>query len=80
MTLYLQSDAACEFVVEDDDGAYPCGALSEFVVERSDGDPSYSPNESCGEHLADMVCGTVDGDAQVTAVVHIRWMVREDEP
>jgi hypothetical protein len=79
MTLLIQAaNATCEHVIEDEDGTYPCGAQSEFVVIRSDNDPSYSPNETCGEHLADMVCDTAEGDAQVHAIVHIRWMPRCD--
>jgi hypothetical protein len=67
-------------VVVDEDDACPCGALSRYQVARSDGDESYGINggsdEACGEHLAETVAGMIDGDAEVAAIVAIRW----DEP
>ena len=64
-------------VVVDEDDAYPCRAPSRYQVARSDGDESYGINggsdEACDEHLAETVDGMVDGDAEVTALVTIRW-------
>lgn len=60
----------------DDEDAMPCGAVSHFVVERSDHDPSFGwdgKHEACEEHLAVVVSSMIDGDDEVTAVVTIRW-------
>ncbi len=57
--------------------ATECGALSRFVVERSDGDKTYGSGggteESCEAHLGVTDAGMVDGDVKVTAIVTIRW-------
>jgi hypothetical protein len=64
-------------VVVDENDAYPCGAPSRYQVARSDGDKSYGVNggsdEACEEHLAEAVAGMVDGDAEITAFVTVRW-------
>lgn len=79
--LTVQDDATCgSVVVVDEDDAYPCGAPSRYLVERSDGDKSYGEHggsaEACEQHLAETVDGMADGDETVQAVVTIRW----DEP
>lgn len=72
--LIIQPDAACEAEDRDRwDEVYPCGALSRFVVERDDHNPSYSPAESCENHLAETVAGMADGDDKVRLIVTIRW-------
>lgn len=74
VSLTVRDDATCETPIDDEEeGARPCGKPSRFVVERSDGDQSYMPGESCEEHLAGTVSGMVDGDEHVRAVVSIRW-------
>jgi hypothetical protein len=78
--LTVQPDAACELIIDhEDEGPYPCGALSRFVVERSVDDPAYSPFEACEGHLVDAVLGMADGDTEVPLVVTVRWDKPEDE-
>jgi hypothetical protein len=74
----VEDNARCgSVVVVDEDDAYPCGAPSRYLVERSDGDTSYGENggsaEACDEHLAETVDGMVHGDDTVRAIVTIRW-------
>lgn len=68
---------------DDDEGAMPCGAVSHFVVERSDGDESFGwdgKHESCEEHVAEVISSMVNGDDKVYAVVAIRWDCGEGTP
>lgn len=76
MSLTVQPAAACELVVDDpdgDDNAFPCGAMSRFVVERYMNDPAYEPFEACEAHLADAVLAMADGDDEIPLIVTIRW-------
>ncbi len=79
MTETLRRDPAttCQWdVAEPDEFPGPCDAISQFVVERSDGDTSFGwdgKHEACEYHLAEVVAGMADGDDQVRAVVAIRW-------
>lgn len=63
--------------VFDDEPMIECMQMSRFQVSRSDGDESYGTGggteEACEQHLADAVSGMVNGDANVRAVVAIRW-------
>jgi hypothetical protein len=59
---------------------YPCGAVSRFVVDRSDGDESFGWGESCEEHLAEVVSSMIDGDPAITAIVTVRWDAAEPAP
>jgi len=76
--LTIEDGVKCSaVVVVDEDDAYPCGAPSRYQVARSDSDQSYGINggsdEACEDHLSETVAGMIDGDAEVTAVVTIRW-------
>jgi hypothetical protein len=77
-TLTAEDDAFCRYDVEDEEeGPRECGKLSRNVVARSDGDTDFGSGggteESCEEHLAEIVAGMVNGDDHVRAVVTIRW-------
>ena len=77
MPLSADETVRCAAIVfPDDEGGEPCGALSRFVVARSDGDESFGINggsdECCADHLAETVTGMAAGD-NVHAIVAIRW-------
>lgn len=77
-TVTAEDDAFCHYDVEDEEeGPRECGKLSRYVVARSDGDTAFGSGggteESCEEHLAEIVPGMVNGDEHVRAVVTIRW-------
>lgn len=74
----VYGEAACDAIIDDEEeGAVPCGALSRFVVSRSDGDKSFGAQggteEACEAHLAEAVAGMADGDEGIWAAVAIRW-------
>lgn len=67
---------------EDENDLVQCNELSSFVVERNDGDQSFGwdgKHEACEYHLAEVVASMADGDAQVQAVITIRWWTDRTE-
>jgi hypothetical protein len=80
--LLADPSITCTFIVDDGGSAGVCHEISRFAVARSDGDPSYGAKggteEACEGHLADAVCGMVDGDENVQAIVTLRWDRAED--
>lgn len=76
--LRVDPSVTCTGIAEDAEGATDfCGQPSRFAVERSDGDTSFGAGggteEVCESHLADAVLGMIGGNANVTAIVTIRW-------
>jgi hypothetical protein len=89
--LYAEENLLCNAWFEDrsedpdDEGLLvECTKPSRFCVSRSDGDQSYGTGggteEACEEHLADAVCGMVDGHEHIQAIVAIRWDRYEEVP